>query len=1067
MVGRTLGHYEVVALLGAGGMGEVYLARDTKLGREVALKVLPPALGKDAERRARFEREAKAVASLRHPGIVTIHSIEESGGIHFMTMELIEGHPLSDEIPSGGMALDRFLPLALHLADAVGAAHARGITHRDLKPANVMIDAAGRLKVLDFGLAKPSGLSFGSSSSQAGADPGRDGETVDIAHLETAFTSDLTEEGRVIGTVHYMSPEQAEGRTVSPRSDVFALGILLYEMATGVRPFVGDSSISILSSILRDEPVPIPEKNPRLPLQVGEIVVRCLSKNPSDRFADANELRYALDQLRAEASDPSMSDPSRLAASSTALPRTPLTEGGAGSGTAVSLGSVPSDSGTPTGNPPAESSDRSVPGAGSGARGRRAPIVVGVVLGAVLLAFLPILLRKNGSSPQESGIGASGRPSVAVLQFRTFGGDEEIRWLESGVPSLLLTGLAQTPGLDVVSSARVEEILEKIGKDRAAEIDRALVAEVARRSGAGAVVIGSIFRSGDEIRIDVQVEDVESGRILFARDATGRDVFPLVDQLAAGIREGLELGDGGPERSVAEVVSTSLEAYRAYDAGQQALVSFRLADAAREFERALDLDPDFAMVDMKLAELARVQGRLDESRTHLERAHELAHRLPERERYLVEADYQYWVRRDEAASTEALETLLSKFPDEVDAYLRLSAMDRQGADPTARVSILEKGIAEVPKSGTLRNQFAYTLVSLGRYDEALQQLEVYAQLEPEEVNPRDSMGELLLTMGRVEDAREAYRDALTLDPTFPSALRGVALANAMLGDYDDALAEFGRSIDSLRESGLETGGLHAAKAYLLLMVGRYEEARREAEKDDPVVESGTPTPLPSTLVKAMGAFGRGDYEACIESARFLGANLPKEQPEFYRQAVKRLLLQLEGTAEARRDRVDSAESVLSQLTALGPHPLVPWGTDWLRGEIELAKGDVDGAETAFQAGTPKRPAQFTNSQVGLLGALTVNMAPSRDWEARVRAARGDVSGAVDAYRRVNTPGPGTPLHSLFEPRYVLAAARLLASNGDPAAAAAEYERFLDYWKHADEGLPELAEARAYLEANRR
>ncbi|HET9298818.1 MAG TPA: serine/threonine-protein kinase, partial [Candidatus Polarisedimenticolaceae bacterium] len=281
MIGKRLAHYEILGPLGAGGMGEVYRARDTRLQREVALKILPAELARDPDRRARFEREARAVAALRHPSIVTIHAVEEDGGIPFLAMELVEGRSLTDVIPPGGLSLDRFLAIALPLADAVAAAHAKGITHRDLKPDNVMVEPDGRVKVLDFGLAKL-----------------LDAGPVDDATLAAA--PDATQEGRILGTVAYMSPEQAEGRPVDARSDVFSLGVVLYQMITGERPFQGRTNISTLTAILRDTPPPVHHRQQTAPAQLDAIVQRCLEKAPERRYPTAKELRDDLERLRVE-----------------------------------------------------------------------------------------------------------------------------------------------------------------------------------------------------------------------------------------------------------------------------------------------------------------------------------------------------------------------------------------------------------------------------------------------------------------------------------------------------------------------------------------------------------------------------------------------------------------------------------------------------------------------------------------------------------------------------------------------------------------------------------------------
>ena len=280
MVGRTLSHYKVLEKLGSGGMGEVYVAEDTKLSRQVALKVLPPEMA-SSERRMRFEREARAVAALNHPNIVMVFSVEEAEGVHFITMELVRGKTLSELIPQKGLPLNKFFEVAIPLADAVSAAHQKGITHRDLKPDNLMVSDEGRLKILDFGLAK---------LKQEFAEAG-------ISELPTQSP---TQEGRILGTVAYMSPEQAEGKSVDHRSDIFSIGIILYQMATGERPFKGDTTVSILSSILRDAPASVTEVNPDIPRDLGKIIRRCLTKDPERRYQTAKDVRNELEELKQE-----------------------------------------------------------------------------------------------------------------------------------------------------------------------------------------------------------------------------------------------------------------------------------------------------------------------------------------------------------------------------------------------------------------------------------------------------------------------------------------------------------------------------------------------------------------------------------------------------------------------------------------------------------------------------------------------------------------------------------------------------------------------------------------------
>ncbi len=274
MIGRTLAHYRISSALGVGGMGEVYQATDTKLGRDVAVKVLPPAMASDPERLARFEREARSVAALNHPHIVTLYSVEESDGITFLTMELVQGDSLDARIPQGGFPLDRILAIGAAVAEALDAAHQQGIVHRDLKPANVMLTADGRVKVLDFGLAK-------------------DLRTPDRAEV-TMTAAGQTQAGMVMGTPAYMSPEQLAGRPVDHRTDIFSLGVLLYQMSSGQRPFEGGSSIELASAILRDVPRPLADLRADVPAALATLVQRCLEKDRERRMQTAREVAREL-----------------------------------------------------------------------------------------------------------------------------------------------------------------------------------------------------------------------------------------------------------------------------------------------------------------------------------------------------------------------------------------------------------------------------------------------------------------------------------------------------------------------------------------------------------------------------------------------------------------------------------------------------------------------------------------------------------------------------------------------------------------------------------------------------
>ena len=303
LVGGMLAHYRVVERIGGGAMGEIFLAEDTRLGRRVALKVLPADAVTNVERLQRFRTEARAAAAVHHPNIVTIHGVEESGGVHFPAMELVEGRTLREVIPRGGLPFAEFLRLAVQLTEAVAVAHAAGITHRDLKPDNVMITQSGMVKVLDFGLAKrldePREESF---------------EGATLVHQPRADYERLTSDGMLIGTIPYMSPEHVKGAAIDGRSDLFSLGIILYEMLTGHRPFRGSNPAAVMASILRRQPAPISEVRNDLPRHLELAIDLCLEKDPNERLQSAQSLHEQLRILRRELSSGGAASDAALAA---------------------------------------------------------------------------------------------------------------------------------------------------------------------------------------------------------------------------------------------------------------------------------------------------------------------------------------------------------------------------------------------------------------------------------------------------------------------------------------------------------------------------------------------------------------------------------------------------------------------------------------------------------------------------------------------------------------------------------------------------------------------------------
>src|SRR5262252_4972592 len=412
--GTRLGPYEITTALGAGGMGEVYRARDSRLGRDVALKLLPEAFARDAERLARFEREARTVAALNHPNIVVLHSIEEAAGVRFLTMEMVEGRTLTERVRPGGLPIGEVLDVAIPLAEAMVAAHEQGVVHRDLKPANVMLTRDGRVKVLDFGLAK-----LTQTADESGTQAPTRSLTLSVA-------------GGGMGTIPYMSPEQIRGEPADARSDLFSFGILIYELATGRRPFTGDSAADVTSAILRDPPPSLASARTDLPHDLDRILGRCLEKNPRDRLQTALDVANELERLQR----------------------------------ALDLGALPDSPGAIVVASPTAASP--------GERVRRAWLVAAAVLAAAAIAGGSFLLRP---AEDPRGASAADKLSVAVLEFENVTGDASLDWMKRGVSELLAAALVQSPRLDVFDAQRLGDLA---AADRAAPLAAPTVAVLAR-----------------------------------------------------------------------------------------------------------------------------------------------------------------------------------------------------------------------------------------------------------------------------------------------------------------------------------------------------------------------------------------------------------------------------------------------------------------------------------------------------------------------------------------------------------------------------------------------------------
>ncbi len=990
------GRYQVIEELGHGGMGRVYKVFDIKIKEKVALKLIKPEIASDRQTIERFSNELRLARKIRHKNVCGMFDLAEAEGSHFITMEYIHGEDLESMLQMmGQLSSGQIVSIGTQICDGLAEAHSLGIVHRDLKPQNIMIDKNGIAKIMDFGIAR--------SIKENG----------------------ITGTNVLIGTPEYMSPEQAEAKQVDQRSDVYSIGIILYEMATGRVPFEGESALSTAINHKTEIPKDPQLLNPHIPDDLKRLILKCLEKDTAKRFQTAGEVEAELDKIEKEIPTNERIVPKRKTHTSKQItvqfePKKLLVS---------------------------------------------ATILVFVIIAALFLwKFLP--RKEVAPAPKINN-------SIAVISFENQTGDKSFDYLSKAIPNLLITSLEQRGGLYVVTWERMADLLVQMGQKDTQTIDRESGFRLCRKEGIEAVVVGSFVKAGDMFATDVKVLDVGTKKMLRSASSRGEGADSIlrtqIDELSRDIYAGVGPAIkkiGAEQAQVVEATTSSMEAYKYYLQGREQFDRLYYVDAIRPLEKAIELDPEFAMAYLYLGFTHLPLGDIQASHAALEKAKALAHRVPEREGLYIEALYAGIIEHNREARNRFLQEIIQKYPREKTAHYWLGGFYRGSGNQEMAIEELNKVLELDPDYGLAHNDLGYCYLAIRNFDKSIEHFQKYALLNPEDANPLDSLAEAYFLMGKLDESIAKYKEALTVNASILTIYSSIAYICALQEKPTEAVTWLETFISQAPNAGLRGWGV-AFKGFYQIWLGSLSKGVVNLEKAEEM------------LASVGDAWGKGQI-SYLKVFIYLFKdefNLArKSDKEWFDAQVnqypnneayyKAWYLAILGFIELKEGKIEAAKTLADQTTSLLPSLSLSqrdWGTfiaNLLQAEIFLAEGLPDKAIASFE----KTALPIPPAMQDIILLADYNMPLYKDVMARAYLQKGDLDRAIIEYERLITFDPMSRSRFLVHPELHYRLAKLYEQKGLNSRAAEHYRKFLDLWKEADAALPDVEEVKKRLSA---